>query len=105
MEVSGSLANIFPTYPELPWRTGARSYRNTCHRGGNSRRLGLPREREFASGFGNSEASVWGRLLIASETSIAELHEILQLAFDLSGEYLHRCRIHCRYYGTTRLGG
>jgi Plasmid pRiA4b ORF-3-like protein len=34
------------------------------------------------------------RLLVASDTSIAELHEVLQSAFDWSGERLHRCLIH-----------
>lgn len=48
---------------------------------------------------------VWRRLLISTQTSIAELHEILQLAFDWSGERLHRFRIHGRDYGTTKLGG
>src|SRR5258707_9506863 len=33
---------------------------------------------------------VWRRLLVASETSLGELHEILQNAFDWSGEHLHR---------------
>jgi hypothetical protein len=32
---------------------------------------------------------VWRRLLLASDTSIAELHEILKSAFDWSGEHLH----------------
>jgi hypothetical protein len=44
-------------------------------------------------------------LLIASETSVAELHEILLLAFDWSGERLHRFRIHGRDYGVAQLGG
>jgi len=44
-------------------------------------------------------------LLIASETSVAELHEILLLAFDWSGEHLHRFRIHGRDYGVAHLGG
>jgi hypothetical protein len=48
---------------------------------------------------------VWRRLLIASETSIAQLHEILQLVFDWSGEHLHRFRIHGEGYGSSRLGG
>jgi len=48
---------------------------------------------------------VWRRLLIASETTLAELHEILQLAFDWSGEHLHRFRLHGSDYGTTQLGG
>jgi hypothetical protein len=33
---------------------------------------------------------VWRRLLVASDTTIAELHEIFQSAFDWSGEHLHR---------------
>jgi len=33
---------------------------------------------------------VWRRLLVISETSLAELHEILQTAFAWSGEHLHR---------------
>jgi Plasmid pRiA4b ORF-3-like protein len=48
---------------------------------------------------------VWRRLLIASETSVAELHEILQLAFDWSGMHLHRFRIHGKDYGIPQPGG
>ena len=36
---------------------------------------------------------VWRRLLVISETSLAELHEILQTAFAWSGEHLHRLQI------------
>jgi len=48
---------------------------------------------------------VWRRLLVASETSLAELHEILQTAFDWSGEHLHRFLIHGAAYGIPCLGG
>src|ERR1035437_1850642 len=48
---------------------------------------------------------IWRRLLIASETSVAQLHEILQLVFDWSGEHLHRFRIHGKDYGSSQLGG
>jgi hypothetical protein len=48
---------------------------------------------------------VWRRLLIASETTLAELHEILQLSFAWSGEHFHRFRLHGRDYGKTQLGG
>ena len=48
---------------------------------------------------------VWRRLLVASDTSIAELHEILQGAFDWSGEHLHRFLIHGAAYGIRCLGG
>ena len=48
---------------------------------------------------------VWRRLLVASDTTIAELHEILQSAFDWSGERLHRFLIHGAAYGIRCLGG
>jgi len=32
---------------------------------------------------------VWRRLLVSSETNLADLHEILQLAFGWSGFYLY----------------
>ena len=37
---------------------------------------------------------VWRRFLLASETSLADLHEVLQLAFGLSGFYLYEFFIH-----------
>ena len=42
---------------------------------------------------------------MTSDTSIAQLHEILQLAFDWTGEHFHRFRIHGKDYGTTQRGG
>ncbi|MBV8176156.1 MAG: plasmid pRiA4b ORF-3 family protein [Verrucomicrobia bacterium] len=48
---------------------------------------------------------VWRRLLVASQTSLAELHGILQTAFDWSGEHLHRFLIHGAAYGIPCLGG
>jgi Plasmid pRiA4b ORF-3-like protein len=50
---------------------------------------------------------VWRRLLVISKskTSLAELHEILQTAFDWSGEHLHRFLIHGAAYGVPCLGG
>jgi pRiA4b ORF-3-like protein len=36
---------------------------------------------------------IWRRLVISSETSIAQLHEYIQIAFDWSGEHLHSFRI------------
>jgi hypothetical protein len=46
---------------------------------------------------------VWRRLLVISETSLAELHEILQTAFAWSGEHLHRFLIHGAAYGVPCL--
>jgi hypothetical protein len=48
---------------------------------------------------------VWRRLLVVSETSLAELHDVLQTAFDWSGEHLHRFLIHGAAYGIRCLGG
>ena len=48
---------------------------------------------------------IWRRLLISSETSIAQLHQYIQIAFDCSGEHLHRFRIHGKDYGIGSLGG
>jgi hypothetical protein len=47
---------------------------------------------------------VWRRLLVVSGTSLAELHDILQSAFDWSGEHLHRFLIHGAAYGIPHLG-
>lgn len=48
---------------------------------------------------------VWRRLLVGSDTSLAELHEILQHAFAWSDDHLHRFLIHGAAYGVPRLGG
>jgi Plasmid pRiA4b ORF-3-like protein len=48
---------------------------------------------------------VWRRLLVVSETSLGELHEILQSAFGWSGEHLHRFLIHGVAYGIPHVGG
>ena len=48
---------------------------------------------------------VWRRLLVAIDTSLAELHEVLQYAFAWSDEHLHRFRIHGAAYGVPCLGG
>jgi len=48
---------------------------------------------------------VWRRLLISSETSLAELHEVLLRAFGWSGEHLHLFHIHGRDFGVSQDGG
>jgi hypothetical protein len=48
---------------------------------------------------------IWRRLLLSSETSIAQLHEYIQIAFDWSGEHLHCFRIQGKDYGSADLGG
>jgi hypothetical protein len=47
----------------------------------------------------------WRRLLVVSETSLGEFHEILQSAFGWSGEHLHRFLIHGVAYGIPHVGG
>ena len=42
---------------------------------------------------------IWRRLLVSSETSIVQLHRYIQVAFDWSGEHLHRYHIHGKDYG------
>src|ERR1700681_4479815 len=48
---------------------------------------------------------IWRRLLVVSETSVAQLHEYIQIAFDWKGEHLHRFRIHGKDYGISYSGG
>jgi hypothetical protein len=48
---------------------------------------------------------VWRRLLISSETSLSQLHEILLSAFAWSGEHLHLFHIHGQDYGVPQCGG
>src|SRR6516225_505456 len=48
---------------------------------------------------------IWRRLLVSSETTIAQLHQYIQVAFDWSGEHWHRFRIHGKHYGIAFLGG
>jgi hypothetical protein len=47
---------------------------------------------------------VWRRLLVPAETSVADLHEILQTAFGWSDEHLHRFTIHAVEYRLWRPG-
>ena len=48
---------------------------------------------------------IWRRLFVSSETSIAQLHEYLQIAFAWSGEHLYRFRIQGKDYGIAYRGG
>src|SRR3984885_8040414 len=48
---------------------------------------------------------IWRRLLVPSDTSIAHLHEILQVAFGWEDMHLHRFDIRGREYGLNREGG
>jgi len=48
---------------------------------------------------------IWRRLLVTSETTIAELHATIQIAFGWSDSHLHRFVIHGKSYGIAYPGG
>jgi Plasmid pRiA4b ORF-3-like protein len=48
---------------------------------------------------------IWRRLLVSSNTTIAQLHECIQIAFDWTDEHLHRFHIHGKDYGIAYRGG
>lgn len=48
---------------------------------------------------------IWRRLHIHSDTSLADLHYILQICFGWSDEYLHRFTIHGKHFSISKLGG
>jgi hypothetical protein len=48
---------------------------------------------------------IWRRLLVAADTTIGELHAIVQTVFGWSGEHLHRFTIHGTEYGLCYDGG
>ena len=53
----------------------------------------------------NVSPLIWRRLLVRSDTSIAELHAVLQTAMGWSDTHLHRFRLHSKAYGIARCGG
>jgi hypothetical protein len=48
---------------------------------------------------------VWRRLLVRDTTTIAQLHAIIQLAFDWCNDYLHQFLIYGKAYGISYIGG
>jgi hypothetical protein len=48
---------------------------------------------------------IWRRLLVSSDTTIAQLHSILQTAMGWEDLHLHRFRLHGKEYGISRDGG
>jgi Plasmid pRiA4b ORF-3-like protein len=48
---------------------------------------------------------IWRRLLVRSDTTIAELHDVLQIAMGWADEHLHRFVIHGKAYGVAQPGG
>ena len=48
---------------------------------------------------------VWRRLLVRSDSTIAALHQVLQIAFGWRDEHLHCFWIHGKEYGIPHVGG
>ena len=48
---------------------------------------------------------IWRRLPVPADTTIADLHAVLQTAFGWTGTHLHRFVVHGREYGTGYVGG
>jgi len=48
---------------------------------------------------------IWRRLLVRSDSTIADLHDTLQITFGWSDDHLHRFIIHGRQYGIAYIGG
>ena len=48
---------------------------------------------------------IWRRLLVTGDTTIAQLHDVLQIAMGWEDLHLHRFRIHGKAYGSYRDGG
>jgi len=48
---------------------------------------------------------IWRRLLVRSDSTIADLHHTLQITFGWSDDHLHRFLIHGRQYGIAYIGG
>ena len=48
---------------------------------------------------------IWRRLLVRGDTSVARLHQILQIAFGWQDMHLHRFEIRGREYGVHQEGG
>jgi hypothetical protein len=48
---------------------------------------------------------IWRRLLVCGDSTIADLHYIIQIAMGWSDDHLHQFRIHGKRYGIARIGG
>jgi hypothetical protein len=48
---------------------------------------------------------IWRRLLVRDDSTLADLHHTIQIAFGWTDFHLHRFRIHGRDYGVGRIGG
>jgi Plasmid pRiA4b ORF-3-like protein len=48
---------------------------------------------------------IWRRVKIRSDSTIADLHYIIQIAMGWTDSHLHRFIIHGKHYGIAKIGG
>jgi len=48
---------------------------------------------------------IWRRIKIRSDSTIADLHYIIQIAMGWTDSHLHRFIIHGKHYGIAQIGG
>ena len=48
---------------------------------------------------------IWSRLLVCGDSTVTDLHYIIQITMGWSDDHLNRFRIHGKQYGVCRLGG
>src|SRR5438132_10898994 len=65
----------------------------------------FPSPSSFAWSYAASAPLIWRRVLVRSDSTIADLHVTLQLVFGWSDEHLHRFVVHGRQYGISYAGG
>jgi hypothetical protein len=71
----------------------------------NAGRLASTRVYELRAVLRGISPLIWRRLRLRADSTIADLHKVLQLSFGWSDEHLHRFFIHGREYGVYRDGG
>jgi hypothetical protein len=49
--------------------------------------------------------TIWRRLLVRTNSTLADLHYALQIAFAWTDYHLHRFRVHGKEFGIRRMGG
>src|SRR5215475_3732833 len=47
---------------------------------------------------------IWRRVLVRSDSTLADLHYIIQIAMNWSNVYLHRFTIHGKHFAVLRRG-
>jgi hypothetical protein len=65
----------------------------------------LPEVYQLRIRLGAISPLIWRRLLVRSDTSIADLHHLIQLAFGWTDAHLHRFVIYGKAYGIAYAGG